>query len=100
MRHTEPVLRTLHLTSRLEATSYLMLLTAVIVKYAADNDTGVSVMGPIHGVLYLVFVGAVLRFYDDLGWPFSRAVVAMAMGAIPLGGFYLDRNWLPPIPQT
>lgn len=94
------MLRTLHLTSRLEATSYLGLLAAVIVKYAGGTDAGVSVMGPIHGVLYLVFVGAVLRFYDDLGWSFSKAVVAMVMGAIPFGGFHLDRNWIPPTPRT
>ena len=79
----------------MEATSYLLLLAAVVVKYAADNDAGVAVMGPVHGVLYLVFVASILRFYDDLGWPLPRAVMAMVMGAIPFGGFYLDRNWLP-----
>jgi len=89
------VVRTLHLTSRLEATSYLALLVAVIVKYAGDNDAGVAVMGPVHGVLYLLYVFALVRWYDDLGWPFSKAVTAMAMGAVPFGGFYVDRNWLP-----
>ena len=93
--HTERVLRTLHLTSRLEATSYLLLLAAVVLKYAGDNDTGVTVMGPIHGVLYLVYVLAVVRWYDDLGWPFSKAVMAMVIGAVPFGGFHVDRTWLP-----
>ncbi|MDG2114724.1 MAG: DUF3817 domain-containing protein [Actinomycetota bacterium] len=87
--------RALHLSSRLEATSYLVLLVAVIVKYAGDNDAGVNVMGPIHGVLYLLYVLALVRWYDDIGWPFSRAVMAMVLGAVPFGGFHVDRKWLP-----
>ena len=87
--------RSLHLASRLEATSYLVLLAAVILKYAGDNDVGVSVMGPVHGVLYLLYILALVRWYDDLGWPFPKALAAMAMGAVPFGGFHIDRNWLP-----
>jgi integral membrane protein len=89
------MLRALHLTSRLEASSYLVLLVAVVVKYATDNETGVAVMGPIHGTLYLVYVFAMLRWYDDLGWPFSKALMAMVLGALPFGGFRVDRSWLP-----
>jgi integral membrane protein len=98
--HTVAMLRTLHFTSRLEATSYLLLITATIVKYAADNPAGVSILGPVHGVLYLIYVCALMRWYDHLGWSFSKAVLAAALGALPFGGFHVGRTWLPkPIPQ-
>ncbi|MFT5531492.1 MAG: integral membrane protein [Candidatus Poriferisodalaceae bacterium] len=101
LRHTVAMLRILHLSSRLEATSYLFLIGATILKYAADQPALVSVLGPIHGVLYLGFVFALMQGYNELEWPFSKAVFAAVLGAIPFGGFHVDRNWLPDeLPST
>lgn len=85
--------RILCLISRLEAASYLVLLVATAFKYWADFDWGVRIVGPIHGVLYLVFVAAILRQFQQLRWSFKKAVVAMALGSIPLGGFLVER-WI------
>jgi len=85
--------RILHWISRLEAASYLVLLVATAFKYLADYDRGVTVIGPIHGVLYLVFVSAILRWFPELKWSFRRALAAMVLGSIPLGGFLVDR-WI------
>lgn len=80
-----------------EATSYLALLAATIVKMAGGPDTGVTVLGPVHGVLYLIFVGAIILRRGPLGWAWSRALMAMIIGSLPLGGFWLERNWLAPL---
>ena len=41
----------------LEAVSYLALLSATIFHRVLDgSDAGVSVMGPIHGMLFLAYV--------------------------------------------
>tara|TARA_Y100001968_G_C18983226_1_gene537842 strand:+ start:305 stop:613 length:309 start_codon:yes stop_codon:yes gene_type:complete len=85
--------RILRLISRLEAASYLVLLVATAFKYWAAFDWGVKVVGPIHGVLYLVFVAAILRQFQQLRWSFKKAVVAMALGSIPLGGFLVEQ-WI------
>lgn len=84
----------LRLVSILEAVSYLVLLTATVVKYTADQEAGVTVMGPVHGILYLVFAGLVLMDRDELGWPGTRVLGALVLGAVPFGGFYIERNWL------
>jgi integral membrane protein len=89
------MLRSLHYISRLEAISWLMLIAAIVVKYAGDNENGVKVMGPIHGVLFLVYAALILGSFNELGWPFSRAVRAMVLGAVPFGGFWVDEKWLP-----
>ena len=39
-----------------EATSWLLLIIATIVKYAADQPNGVHVLGPIHGVLFIAYI--------------------------------------------
>ncbi len=90
---TRAMYRILCLISRLEAASYLVLLVATAFKYWADFDWGVRIIGPIHGVLYLVFVAAILRQFQQLRWSFKKAVVAMALGSIPLGGFLVER-WI------
>ena len=85
--------RILSYVSRLEAFSYLVLLVATAFKYGAEYETGVTLVGPIHGVLYLMYVAALFRWFADLGWTFYRAFTAMALGALPLGGFLVDR-WI------
>ncbi|MCH2634393.1 MAG: DUF3817 domain-containing protein [Acidimicrobiales bacterium] len=85
--------RILHLTSRLEAASYLLLLAATAVKYGAGYDRGVTVIGPIHGVLYLIFVAVIVRWFADMKWSFRKALAAMVLGSLPLGGFLVDR-WI------
>jgi hypothetical protein len=40
----------------LEATSFLALLVASYVKHQDGGDLGVSILGPIHGGLFIVYV--------------------------------------------
>jgi hypothetical protein len=44
--------------------------------------------------LFLAFVWAVLQTFKQIGWSFPRAVQAMVLGSLPLGGIWLERNWL------
>jgi integral membrane protein len=85
--------RILHLVSRIEAASYLFLLVATAMKYGASYETGVTLLGPVHGVLYLIYVVALFRWFSHMGWSFYRALGAMMLGALPLGGFLVDR-WI------
>ena len=93
VRKTVPMYRILHLTSRLEAVSYLILLAATAVKYATGYEKGVPIVGPIHGVLYLIFVIVIARWFLHLKWSVKKAVAAMVLGSLPLGGFLVDR-WI------
>ncbi len=80
--------------SVIESVSYLALLVAVIVKRTGGTELGVQLIGPIHGVLFLAFVWAVLQTFKQIGWSFLRAVQAVVLGSLPLGGIWLERNWL------
>ena len=46
------MIRLLRVVSITEATSYLALLVATVVKQTGGSEAGVTVLGPIHGVLY------------------------------------------------
>jgi integral membrane protein len=76
-----------------EATSFLVLLVATIIKYSQDAPGAVQVMGPIHGVLFLAYVAIALAVRGPAGWS-PRATLGVLAGAVlPFGGFVVDR-WL------
>lgn len=80
--------------SVIEAISYLALLIATILKQTGGDEIGVTILGPIHGVLYLVFAAMILRHRRNLQWDVVTTVLALFIGALPFGGFWLERRWL------
>ncbi|MEM7322632.1 MAG: DUF3817 domain-containing protein [Actinomycetota bacterium] len=89
--------RTLRIASITEATSYLLLLVATIVKQTGGTAGGVQVLGPVHGVLYLVFAALVLVNRSLLDWNGAKTIIALVVGSLPFGGFWLERSWLAPL---
>ncbi len=88
------MIQKLRAISIIEAVSYLMLLTAMIFKYGFDNEAGVKILGPIHGTLYLIYAAALIINFAALGWKVPRLIAALFLGALPLGGFMVERRWL------
>mgnify|MGYP001055909028 FL=1 len=86
-----PMIRSLHLASRFEAISWLFLIAATLVKYLYSYELGVSIIGPIHGVLYLVYIAAIARWFRELNWNVQKAILAAILGVLPLGGFIVDK---------
>jgi len=91
------VVRSLRRVSIVEAVTYLVLLLATAVKRGGGTEVGVSVFGPIHGVVFLIYAFALLRDHRRLGWTLWKAVAAMIVGSLPLGGFWVERRWLAPL---
>ncbi len=83
--------------SIIEAVTYLALVAATVYKYSAGGERGVEVLGPIHGVLFLIFAAMLLAHHRDLGWPVWKAFMAMVIGSLPFGGFWVERRWLAPL---
>lgn len=85
--------RTFRLVAIAEATSFLLLLAATVVKYADGQPAGVKVLGPLHGALFLAYVFLALGLARELAWP-TRTTALVLLGAVlPFGGFAVDR-WL------
>lgn len=94
------MVRRLRRVSVVEATSYLVLVAAAIVKRTSGAELGVTVMGPIHGILFLVYAGLLLRDHQALGWTLWKTVTAMVLGSLPFGGFWVEHQWLAPLDDT
>ena len=78
-----------------EALSYVMLLLAVVAKHGFDQPGGVSLMGPIHGMLFLTYMGLVLLVRDDLDWSARDTLLAVLASAVPFGGVAVERRMIP-----
>lgn len=86
-------LRRFRIVAVAEATSFLSLLAATAVKYAADAPLGVELLGPTHGALFLVYVLLALLARPKAGWSLWTTLIVLAGAVVPLGGFAVDR-WL------
>jgi integral membrane protein len=71
-----------------EATSFLILLACSF--FARD---GVHILGPIHGMLFLAYVGLALMLREGAGWTTKQTLLVLLGAVLPFGGFAVDR-WL------
>jgi integral membrane protein len=76
-----------------EATSFLALLVATYVKHSDGGEGGVTVLGPIHGALFVAYVVLALRLRERLSWDTRTTAWVIAGAVLPFGGFAVDR-WL------
>ena len=79
-----------------EAVTYLALLAAVVAKRGFGEPAGVSLVGPIHGVVFLAYFAAVIFAREDHGWGAGRTVALLLAAVIPLGGLWAERRLLRP----
>ena len=84
--------RWFRLVALAEAISWLALIVATIVKYAADAPLGVHVLGPIHGVLFLGYVVLALEVRRRLQWDGRTLLLVLAESIVPGGGFLAARR--------
>ncbi|SFW17078.1 DUF3817 domain-containing protein [Chitinophaga sancti] len=88
----------LRIISFLEGISLIILLfIAVPLKYWAGQPALVKLMGPIHGLLFTLFVITTLSVGVTYKWKFSETSWKVLLGCIiPFGTFYIDRYILAP----
>jgi len=91
--------RVFRIVSLVEATSFLLLLVASVLKRAADFPEGVTVLGPIHGVLVIAYVGLAFLTRPQTGWSNGRLVLALGAAVLPVAPFFVERKWLRPLEE-
>lgn len=82
--------------STLEAVSFLVLLfVGMPLKYMAGNPTWVEVLGPIHGVLFILYVIGAIYMAKKLKWTNKMLLISILCSVLPFGPFYVERKYLP-----
>jgi integral membrane protein len=75
-----------------EAVSYLVLLAASVIKRTLDVPELVTVVGPIHGLIFLAYVAFALYVREPLGWNGWTTVMVVVAAVVPLGGLVVERR--------
>jgi integral membrane protein len=83
----------LRVVALLEGVSFVLLLfVAMPLKYLAQMPLAVRLAGGVHGVLFLLFVLALLRAAIVARWSLGRSASAFVSSLIPFGTFVFDRS--------
>jgi integral membrane protein len=83
----------LRLVGMMEGASFLVLLgIAMPLKYLAGQPQAVRVVGMLHGLLFVLYVAAVLGVSVALRWPLRRVLAALVASVLPFGPFVFDAH--------
>ncbi|WP_022824638.1 DUF3817 domain-containing protein [Hymenobacter norwichensis] len=92
----------LRLLGLLEGLSLLLLVgVAVPLKYLSHDPSLVRAIGPVHGLLFLLFVLNTLRVGVEYHWRFATTTWKVLLACVvPFGTFYVDRKILAPMQRN
>lgn len=92
----------LRLLAILEGTSLLLLVfVAVPVKHLYSEPVLVRWVGPVHGMLFLLFIINTLSVGVEQKWNFKTLTWKILLACfIPFGTFYIDRKILKKIEKA
>lgn len=77
----------------LEGLSFVLLLfVAMPLKYWAGMPLAVRIVGSVHGLLFVAFLGALFRVALERDWPARRWGLALLSSLVPFGTFVFDRS--------
>ena len=91
----------LRLVGLLEGASFLvLLLVAMTLKYFADQPLAVRYVGMAHGVLFLLYLLALVPAALDHRWSAKTVALAVIASLLPAGPFVFDAKVLKPLTKT
>jgi integral membrane protein len=70
----------------------VLVFVGMPLKYWAGVRTVVAVVGPVHGVLYLVYLVAVLDLARVRRLPVLQVLMMVGAGLLPFLAFYVERR--------
>jgi len=77
-----------------EGVSFLvLLLVAMPLKYMADIPMAVTVVGGLHGVLFVGFIILAYMVKEEYKKDFKWMIKAGLASILPFGTFYMDKQW-------
>lgn len=81
-----------------EGISFLILLfIAMPLKYIADQPLAVKYTGWAHGILFVLYMYALLKVWMEWKWEIKKVMMAFIASLLPFGTFYFDNKYLKPV---
>ncbi|MDP6906018.1 MAG: DUF3817 domain-containing protein [Candidatus Thalassarchaeaceae archaeon] len=65
---------------------------AMPLKYIGGNDILVSTIGPIHGGLWMLYIGLLYWGYFEERWDFKSVIIGGILSMVPAGPIWFERR--------
>lgn len=76
-----------------EGISFLVILFVTMpLKYMAEMPGPNKVFGLVHGMLFVLYVLALLQLKNELGWNAKKTLIAFVAAILPFGTFWADKK--------
>jgi len=86
-------IRRFRITALAEGSSFLVLLfIAMPMKYLMGMPRVVTVVGAIHGILFLLYVGQLAQLRSIQQWDNKFSFYALLASLLPFGPFVFDKH--------
>jgi len=73
-------------------TNFLFIATPI--KYLADDETYVKLLGMPHGLLFVAYIALAFLIKPMLKWDRKTFLIVLLASVIPFGTFYIDKKYL------
>ena len=70
----------------------VLVLVAMPLRYLGGEESLSKTISPIHGTLFIVFLGVTYDLARRLRWPTRRMLVVMLSGTVPFFSFVMERR--------
>ncbi|NEU30483.1 DUF3817 domain-containing protein [bacterium LRH843] len=88
-------LKSFRVISYLEGLSFLLLLgIAMPLKYLLDMPLAVTVVGYIHGILFVLYLVVLAYVTIKLRWSIVKGLLGVIASVLPFGPFIFDKKVL------
>ena len=91
-RAQERLLLSFRVVAVVEAVSYVVLVLASLAHRVGQTQNFVPKIGPIHGVIFLVYLSFALLLRRALRWDTSMTLFVVLAAVIPFGGIYVEQR--------
>ncbi|RFS15204.1 DUF3817 domain-containing protein [Emticicia sp. C21] len=83
----------LRILAFIEGVSFLVILFITMpLKYAFDNPGPNKTFGLVHGLLFILYVLAVIQIKIEQNWNIRKTLLALLVSVIPFGTFWADKK--------
>jgi integral membrane protein len=86
----DSILKLLSVTALIEGITYLLLGFTMILKYYYETPLPNKIVGMIHGIFFILYVGLVIYVGFQKKWSNKIILIALLASIIPFGTFYAD----------
>ena len=87
----------LRLLAFIEGISFLVILFVTMpLKYAFHMPAPNKIFGLVHGLLFVLYVFAVIQIWIEQRWKMQKMILALVASIIPFGTFWADKKLFRP----